>query len=415
MRGLKKYFAVAFTAVILAGALPSAVSAETADGIEIPDATLKATIVDTLELSTDVVTENDMKKLTELETPVNDPAKKIKDLTGLEYAINLTSLNLDYNKITDLTPIAGLTKLKELDISYNDGTAEGTQGLTDISCLSGLVNLEKFYSVNNASVKDYSVVANFTKLKKLNLSICNLSDVGFVSELTSLEKLYLSFNNIYDITPLAKLTSLKTLALGTNRVIDIAPVANFEALTQLTLENNYIDDFTAILSLKNLTMLDVSRNFITDEQIAAVMENVQAEKVIVLPKADDSKKSELIVLNAVSKELKVGEEFTLTAARFDGSAIEGATFASSDTAVATVGADGKIKAVKEGACYITVTAPDGYARSCAVSVVKEETPERGGCNGCNSNVNAGGTLLGTLAVLAGAAVVFALRRKNVSK
>ena len=52
---------------------------------------------------------------------------------------------------------------------------------------------------------------------------------------------------------------------------------------------------------------------------------------------------------------------------------------------------------------------------CLGALVLTGCSAEGGCNGCNSNVNAGGTLLGTLAVLAGAAFVFALRRKNVSK
>ena len=75
-----------------------------------------------------------MKRLEVLDTPINDPVRQITSITGLEYAVNLKELNLDYNKITDLSPISNLTKLEKLNISYN-------KGLESISCLSVLTNL----------------------------------------------------------------------------------------------------------------------------------------------------------------------------------------------------------------------------------------------------------------------------------
>lgn len=152
---LKRKILAVFLAVCLLGAVSAlgvtALAAD-ADEVVIPDATLKAQIIDTLELSSSTVTEADMRQLTVLETPNNDPASMITDLTGLEYATNLRELNLDYNKITDLTPLQGLTSLESLNISYNNGATTGTSGITDISCLSGLTNLKSFSSIGNESI-----------------------------------------------------------------------------------------------------------------------------------------------------------------------------------------------------------------------------------------------------------------------
>ena len=45
--------------------------------------------------------------------------QRIKDLTGLEYAKNVTELSLGNHAITNLQPLAGLTKLRALQLSGN--------------------------------------------------------------------------------------------------------------------------------------------------------------------------------------------------------------------------------------------------------------------------------------------------------
>ncbi|MFP6855463.1 MAG: leucine-rich repeat domain-containing protein [Opitutales bacterium] len=73
-------------------------------------------------------------EMTTLRDLTTSPNAKISDLTGLEYAINLSKLSLGFNQITELKPLAKLSKLKRLDLKYNH--------LTDISLLAGLTNLE---------------------------------------------------------------------------------------------------------------------------------------------------------------------------------------------------------------------------------------------------------------------------------
>lgn len=376
--------------------------AEGTDAVDIPDRTLKQQIIDTLELSTDTITQNDMARLTTLETPQNDPAKMITDLTGLEYAVNLRVLDLDYNKITDLTPIAGLTKLETLDISYNNGAVSGTNGITDISYLSGLTALKSFSCIGNDGIQDFSVLNNFTGLTYLNLALCGMTDIAFVKSMPGLEKLYLSFNAISDIYPVAGLTSLQTLALGNNKVADIAPLASLASLTQLTLENNYIDDFAAVLGLTSLQKLDVSRNFLTMEQTLEIMENIQGD-VIVSPSADETQKSKAFTLPA--------KEYTLRPNGTQSIAVSGASYYSTDPNVATV-ADGTVTAKAAGKCHIVVV-KDGFARGVAVTVEgSPEKPKKKGC-GCGSTVAAASSALaGGCALIFAAAVAVSRKKKG---
>lgn len=417
---LKRKILAVFLAVCLLGtvsALGVTALAADADEVVIPDATLKAQIIDTLELSSSTVTEADMRQITVLETPNNDPASMITDLTGLEYATNLRELNLDYNKITDLTPLQGLTSLESLNISYNNGATTGTSGITDISCLSGLTNLKSFSSIGNENVTDYSVVSNFKQLTYLNLSICKLDDVSFLSGLTSLESLYLPFNAVYDVTPLAGLTSLKVLALGNNLLQDISVVRNMTALTQLTVENNYIEDFSPVLSLSAIERLDLSRNFLSDEQMASIMEAFPEATIYVSPVLDDDKKSELICLNAYEQTLNPGGTFSLAATDFAGTALEGVTWSTSNADVATVDANGNVTAVGTGFCYIGATY-NGYTRNCSVTVTTPETPggntdtpaEGGGLTGGEI-----GAIVAVCVVAVAAAVLIAVLLKKNKK
>src|SRR6266404_7307409 len=57
----------------------------------------------------------------------------ITNLSGLEWAVNLTSVGLDGNPIRDFAPLAGLTNLQSLSL--------GANSLTNLSFLQGLTRL----------------------------------------------------------------------------------------------------------------------------------------------------------------------------------------------------------------------------------------------------------------------------------
>ena len=128
----------------------------TAQVIDIPDPKLRTKIEETLgKVSGAIITVDEMAGLTRLEAR----NANISDLTGLEFATNLTELYL------------------------GDKYVEG-QG-----------------HINNNSVKDLSPLA----------------------ELTKLTRLVLNQNNIRDISPLAELTNLTWLDIGGNHLSNLSP------------------------------------------------------------------------------------------------------------------------------------------------------------------------------------------------
>lgn len=211
---MKKKFINAFLCALLLGATGASVSSCSKDdpepavvdpipddedevaAVEIPDAALKEAIKQTLELTAEDVTEADLLKLEELDVEGNEA---IADLTGLEKAANLTYLHLGETSVVDLTPIAGLTKITYLrlndtevaDLSpvaeyttltyFNANTA--TQ-ITDISPLAGNKDLQEIIlrevPMGNAGME---VIANFTKLYRLNMRETGVTDITVLGDL----------------------------------------------------------------------------------------------------------------------------------------------------------------------------------------------------------------------------------------
>ena len=181
-----------------------------------PDLNMRKAIREALQLPNDVpITDANMANLVAFEAK----DRNIRDLTGLERAMNLQWLTLGSNEIQDLSPLAGLTSLKGLWIYLNP--------ISDIRPLAGLVNLET-----------------------LDVAACQLSDIRPLERLTRLESLRLHVNSIRDIRPLAKLKSLRELWLQYNGIVDITPLIGLTTLQELRIEGNPIIDWTPLDQLK---------------------------------------------------------------------------------------------------------------------------------------------------------------------
>lgn len=189
--------------------------------VDIPDPNLRAAVRDALNLSAGVpITCTAMRLLVELYAV----EKQIKDLTGLEHALELKLLHLGRNEIEELQPLASLVNLERLYLFVNP-----------ISNLSQLVHL--------------------TGLRTLDLGGCQMSDISPIAGLTQLVSLRLHWNQIEDIRPLINLTQLTELYLHNNRIADVRSLANLMKLESLQVHNNVITDLTPLdgLSLTHFT------------------------------------------------------------------------------------------------------------------------------------------------------------------
>ena len=246
------------------GALPPVVQRPElipGQSVNIPDPNLRVVIAEALrKASSAAITVEDMATLTTLSTSDRD----IKDLTGMEHAVNLEEMWIEDAHISNLAPLAGLTKLRKLDTIKTD--------ISDISPLAGLANLTRLnlYAsrVTDISplrsltkltwlgfryvdgISDYSPLAGLTNLKHLDLFRNKTSDISMLAGLINLEMLILNENNIVDVSPLASLQNLETLILNENNIIDVSPLASLHNLKTLLLNVNNIEDISPLEGIR---------------------------------------------------------------------------------------------------------------------------------------------------------------------
>ena len=276
--------------------------------VEIPDAALRKAVEGALgKASGDPITRAEMETLQELRTERG----KVRQLAGIEHAINLRLLASSGGAISDLAPLTELTALTYLQLSGNEiadlSALSGLTALTDlrlggnaiadVSPLAGLTGLRHLYLYDNA-IGDVSALAGLTSLERLDLSAGRIQDrdvwssageivdvsplqgmtsltwlslsnnkvaeLGPLAALKSLTVLYLQNNDSTDLTPLAGLTSLRDLRLVGNAIADVSPLAGLTALTVLDLGYNAIADVSPLAGLTALTWLNLFNNAIAD-------------------------------------------------------------------------------------------------------------------------------------------------------
>ena len=190
----------------------------------------------------------------------------IRDLTGLEYAVNLISLSLERNELSDctqpctqtpvLTPLAGLTQLATLGLYRNQ--------ISDLTPLAGLPYLRTL-DVSTNRISDLTPLARLTSLTTLELADNRISDLMPLAGLIHLTMLPLQGNRITDLSPLAGLTAVTNLFLNNNPVTDLTPLRSMTSLSYLTLSNCWLlTDLSPLESMPSLQRLGVDGTAIED-------------------------------------------------------------------------------------------------------------------------------------------------------
>ena len=215
--------------------------------VSIPDKNLASAVQEAIGNS---VTTYTMLNLVKLDVR----GRQITDLTGLEHAHDLRSLDLAGNAVSDFSPLAGLTQLV---LELNDSS------ISDVSPLAGLTQLRSL-GLNNNSISDASPLTGLTQLRSLGLNNNSISDASPLAGLTQLTQLWLNNNSIPDASPLAGLTQLTVLGLNNNSISDASPLAGLTQLTVLGLNNNFISDVSPLAGLTQLRSLRLNNNSILD-------------------------------------------------------------------------------------------------------------------------------------------------------
>ena len=218
----------------------------------IPDPILRTMIAEKLGKSINApITVEEMKRLGSLHAERRD----IRDLTGIQFATNLTVLHLAHNQISDLTPIAGLINLK--------GVSFGDNPVSDISPVRGLKNLT-WLELNRTQVSDLSPLAKLINLESLDFHLVPVTDLSPLAGLINLRSLNFDRVPVTDLTPLAGLINLKFLHFPNSIASSLSPIARLVNLESLRFSDAQVSDLSPIAGLINLKFLHFNGANVSD-------------------------------------------------------------------------------------------------------------------------------------------------------
>ena len=227
--------------------------------VHFPDSNLRALIAETLGKSINaLITVTDMKQLKELKVGEHgreESYRGIRDLTGLQFATNLTELTVWHNQISDLSPLAGLINLRVLNAHDNR--------LSDISPVRGLTNLTALV-FDRSQVSDISPVRGLTNLTHLEFDQTPVSDISPVRALTNLRQLEIQETLVSDLSPVANLTNLKVIYCSDANISDLSPIAGLKNLEEISFSGNDVSDISAFAGLTNLRSIHTWGNRFSD-------------------------------------------------------------------------------------------------------------------------------------------------------
>lgn len=229
--------------------------------VNFKDPALENSVRAALGLAQGDITNTDMTRLTRLIASY----RQIKDLSGLEHAINLNLLHLSNNQITDITP---LKNLKKLNTVYLDSNM-----IQDISGLISLNNLETL-GISQNLISDISPLMNLTILRYLDANSNQISDISYLKDLINLEELNLSNNMINHVSALERLEYLTCLNLSYNNISTADSLSNLINLVSLSIKNNECIDLEPVKGLTNLEYLSFSNNKIADTSFLSQLTNL---------------------------------------------------------------------------------------------------------------------------------------------
>ncbi|EJG4800323.1 MucBP domain-containing protein [Listeria monocytogenes] len=190
----------------------------------------------------------------------------IRDLTGLEKAVNMTKLYFsNQTAITNLNQIKNLPNLKKI--------VGVTTGLNDIKALSEMPALEEV-ELGGDYITDFSPLLEKENLKSFSYNSyawldpayhqINNEEFAKFANLKSLENLDVTWNNITDLAALTANDHIKNLNLSYNKFTNVAPIATMKELKVLYLNNNNLTSIDSLNTLRGLSIAYADNNNITD-------------------------------------------------------------------------------------------------------------------------------------------------------
>lgn len=178
----------------------------------------------------------------------------ITDLTGLEYAINLSKITLTGNNISSLQPLVNLENLTSIGLSNNP------IAISEVLLLENVLELDLS---GNHYGEEINKLAKYSNMTNLWLNDCGLTNIDFVQDMEELIWLRVMDNQITSLNSLSS-NSLTGLWATNNALTTLEDVSNFGSLRGIFLEGNQLES------------IDVLQNVATLERIYAHNNNVSS-------------------------------------------------------------------------------------------------------------------------------------------
>lgn len=197
------------------------------------------------------LSKNDLKKL---DGHLYLSNERIKDLEGIQYCVNIESINLSNNQIENLAPLFKLTNIQELYL--------GRSRIKDITGIENLKNLIKL-DLSTNKLYDINEISKLQRIDTLSIDRNDISDLSPIANLKNLKTLYAFDNEIADLSPLLGLRELEVLSISSNNITDITSLTNLIKLKELNISFNEIQDISSLNNLRNLERINLSNNLIS--------------------------------------------------------------------------------------------------------------------------------------------------------
>ncbi|MFT3942419.1 MAG: hypothetical protein QM705_01145 [Ancrocorticia sp.] len=215
--------------------------------VEFKDAGLKACVADKLgrpNANADITIQDIASMTGELYCD----KRGIVDISPLQYATGIWSLDLADNNISDISLLAAIPNVSYLLLNGNK--------ISDVTPLAGF---EHFWVIDVSSnqIVDFSPLTRIEWLEIVNLSNNRIVDVSPVVDIAGLESLILANNQIVDVSPFAEFTSVWSLDLSGNQISDVSPLAALHS-SYLYLSGNRITDVSPLKSVDGYAALDIA-------------------------------------------------------------------------------------------------------------------------------------------------------------
>ena len=146
--------------------------------------------------------------------PISFQNKSLTDITGINYFINITSLDVSNNNLKNFPNIDALTKLEQ-------------------------------FTCNNNQLTTLPELNNFNNLKYINCKNNKITSLPTLNNLTRLEQLLLSNNQLTTLPEIYTPSLIISLEADHNQLVSIPDLNSFSSLTTLKLSHNQLG-FTAL-------------------------------------------------------------------------------------------------------------------------------------------------------------------------